>query len=62
MSTSNASARSIQREVLPIPDIPPSGLVTYDAQDPGTSFAPIEELSWSGPATASPSTSSTART
>jgi arylsulfatase A-like enzyme len=36
--------RSIQREVLPIPDVPRSGLVTYDAKDPDTSFAPIEEL------------------
>src|SRR3954468_14422238 len=36
--------RSFQREVLPIPDLPRSGLVTYDAKDPDTSFAPIEEL------------------
>ena len=36
--------RSVQREVLPIPDHPRSGLVTYDAKDPDTSFAPIEEL------------------
>ena len=36
--------RSVQREVLPIPDRPRSGLVTYDAKDPDTSFAPIEEL------------------
>ena len=28
----------------PIPDVPPPGLVTYDAKDPDTSFAPIEEL------------------
>ena len=34
----------VQREVLPVPDVPPSGLVTYDAKDPDTSFAPIEEL------------------
>ena len=37
-------ARSSQREVLPVPDLPASGLVTYDAKDPDTSFAPIEEL------------------
>ena len=36
--------RSVHREVLPVPDLPPSGLVTYDAKDPDTSFAPIEEL------------------
>ena len=32
------------REVLPVPDLPRSGLVTYDAKDPDTSFAPIAEL------------------
>ena len=32
------------REVLPVPDRPRSGLVTYDAKDPDTSFAPIEQL------------------
>ena len=37
-------ARSVQREVLPVPDVPRPGLVTYDAKDPDTSFAPIEEL------------------
>ena len=36
--------RVVQREVLPVPDVPRSGLVTYDAKDPDTSFAPIEEL------------------
>jgi arylsulfatase A-like enzyme len=34
----------IQREVLPIPDRPYQGLVTYDAKDPDTSFPPIEPL------------------
>ena len=33
-----------QRESLPIPDRPHTGLVTYDAKDPDTSFAPIEPL------------------
>jgi arylsulfatase A-like enzyme len=33
-----------QREVLPIPDRPYTGLVTYDAKDPDTSFSPIEPL------------------
>jgi arylsulfatase A-like enzyme len=33
-----------QRDVLPIPDITPVGLTTYDAKDPETSFPPIEPL------------------
>jgi arylsulfatase A-like enzyme len=37
-------AGDIQREVLPIPDRPQVGLVTYDAKDPATSFPPIEPL------------------
>src|SRR4029450_4433787 len=32
------------RESLPIPDPPHTGLVTYDAKDPDTSFPPIEPL------------------
>lgn len=32
------------RSVLPIPDQPYAGLVTYDAKDPDTSFPPIEPL------------------
>jgi arylsulfatase A-like enzyme len=34
----------IQRQVLPIPDRPYAGLVTYDAKDPATSFPAIEPL------------------
>jgi arylsulfatase A-like enzyme len=34
----------VQREVLPIPDRPYAGLITYDAKDPDTSFPPIEPL------------------
>ena len=34
----------IQRDVLPIPDQPYEGLITYDAKDPDTSFPPIEPL------------------
>ena len=30
----------IQREILPIPDIPHVGLTTYDAKDPDTNFPP----------------------
>jgi arylsulfatase A-like enzyme len=32
------------REVLPIPDTPYEGLITYDAKDPDASFPPIEPL------------------
>ena len=39
-----AHVRSAGRDVLPVPDIPAPGLVTYDAKDPDTSFAPIEQL------------------
>jgi len=31
------------RQVLPIPDQPHVGLVTYDAKDPDTAFPPIEQ-------------------
>jgi len=31
------------RDILPIPDVPHRGLVTYDAKDPDTEFAPIEQ-------------------
>jgi len=34
----------IQREILPIPDIPHVGLTTYDAKDPETQFPPITVL------------------
>jgi len=33
-----------QRTILPIPDKPYSGLVTYDAKDPETKFPPIRQL------------------
>src|SRR5688572_25722245 len=32
------------REMLPMPDRPHPGLITYDARDPDTSFSPIEPL------------------
>src|SRR5262245_4803185 len=32
------------RDVLPIPDIEPVGLTTYDAKDPDTTYPPIEPL------------------
>src|SRR6267143_5166403 len=34
----------IHRTVLPIPDRPRLGLVTYDAKDPDTKFPPITQL------------------
>jgi arylsulfatase A-like enzyme len=34
----------VQRDVLPIPDQPYSGPVTYDAKDPDTAFPPIQPL------------------
>src|SRR5687767_5480548 len=33
-----------QRDVLPVPDVTPVGLTTYDAKDPETTFPPIEAL------------------
>ncbi len=39
-----AQDASAGREVLPIPDRPHTGLVTYDAKDPDTAFPPIEPL------------------
>jgi arylsulfatase A-like enzyme len=39
-----AEDRAPGRDVLPIPDRPFEGLVTYDAKDPDTSFPPIEPL------------------
>jgi arylsulfatase A-like enzyme len=33
-----------RREVLPIPDVTPPGLTTYDAKDPDTSYPPIREI------------------
>ena len=34
----------MERDVLPIPDRPHEGLITYDAKDADTSFPPIEPL------------------
>jgi hypothetical protein len=33
-----------KREILPIPDVTPVGLTTYDAKDPDTTFPPITPL------------------
>src|SRR6516164_575762 len=34
----------LPRTILPIPDRPNTGLVTYDAKDPDTKFPPIRQL------------------
>ena len=39
-----SSQDDIQRNILPIPDRPRSGLITYDAKDPETKFPPIQQL------------------
>jgi Sulfatase len=44
MSDSSTTSRRVQREILPIPDQPYSGFVAYDAKDPDSKFAPIQEL------------------
>jgi arylsulfatase A-like enzyme len=43
MADAGADGRA-GRQVLPIPDRPHTGLVTYDAKDPDTSFPPIQPL------------------
>ncbi len=35
---------SISRTILPIPDKARTGLITYDAKDPDTSYPPIRQL------------------
>src|SRR5215211_6503625 len=40
----SSSSGEVQRTVLPIPDPPFEGLITYDAKDPASSFPPIEPL------------------
>jgi arylsulfatase len=39
-----SSQDDIQRNVLPIPDRPRTGLITYDAKDPETKYPPITQL------------------
>jgi arylsulfatase len=39
-----SSRDDVQRTVLPVPDRPRTGLVTYDAKDPDTKFPPITPL------------------
>ena len=47
MPDSNGKAdpsKSVQRDVLPIPDQPYAGFVAYDAKDPDSKFPPIEAV------------------
>jgi len=39
-----ANQNDQQRAILPIPDPPRTGLVTYDAKDPDTKYPPIQQL------------------
>ncbi len=41
---SGANSDSYSRAILPIPDRPRVGLITYDAKDPNTKFPPIQPL------------------
>src|SRR5215510_6452704 len=47
-STDGGNAASerepVQRNVLPIPDITPIGLTTFDAKDPDTKYPPIRPV------------------
>ena len=38
--------RDASRVILPIPDIPPVTLTTFDAKDPDTKYPPISPLRW----------------
>lgn len=38
------STDPVQRQILPIPDQPHVGLITYDARDPDTTYPPIRDL------------------
>ncbi|MBE9247124.1 sulfatase-like hydrolase/transferase, partial [Microcystis aeruginosa LEGE 00239] len=36
--------KPIQRQILPIPDLTPFGLTTYDAKNPDTHYPPIRDI------------------
>jgi arylsulfatase A-like enzyme len=40
----SGDVKDVQRSVLPIPDQPSWGLITYDAKDPDTKFPPVEPI------------------
>src|SRR6476620_1662886 len=43
-SSNGSHADTIQRSVLPIPDVTPIGLTTFDAKDPDTKYPPIRPI------------------
>jgi arylsulfatase A-like enzyme len=43
-SLNMANQNDQQRAILPIPDPPRTGLITYDAKDPDTKYPPIQQL------------------
>ena len=42
--TKSAADPIVQRHVLPVPDITPVGLTTFDARDPDTKYPPIRPV------------------
>jgi arylsulfatase A-like enzyme len=44
MPDSDDRAKVLQREILPIPDLPYAGFITYDAKSPDSKFEPIPQL------------------
>src|SRR5215510_14406081 len=43
-TTRGRTGDTIQRHVLPIPDVTPIGLTTFDARDPDTKYPPIRPI------------------
>ena len=43
-SNNGAGDSTVQRSVLPIPDVTPIGLTTFDAKDPDTKYPPIRPV------------------
>ena len=41
---SASSTNTVKRDILPIPDVSPAGLTTYDAKDPDSHYPPITPL------------------
>jgi hypothetical protein len=43
-SSNGSDTDTTQRSVLPIPDVTPIGLTTFDAKDPDTKYPPIRPV------------------
>src|SRR5262245_58299167 len=43
-NTKEGDEPSVERQVLPIPDVTPINLTTFDAKDPATNYPPIRRL------------------